>query len=260
MSRSVLIPIFLLVFLASPLLGSAQSNNPSGNPSGASVASPNPSSSVVSVHQLQIPEKARNACEKGTRRFAAKDAAGSIPEFQKAIKAYPDYYEAYAKLGAAELVLERWGDAESAFRKAIDLSGGQYAPADFGLGLVLATVTKQFAAAEEVVRAGLEKSPTDVTGHFVLAWVLYSTSRLQEAEENAREAITSNPNASGARLLLAQIHLQQNKFPAVVADLDAYLALGIVGPLDEKVREVRAQAMQALARGTANTQISAANR
>ena len=140
------------------------------------------------------------------------------------------------------------------------MSGGQYAPADFGLGLVLATVTKQFAAAEEVVRAGLEKSPTDVTGHFVLAWVLYSTSRLQEAEENAREAITSNPNASGARLLLAQIHLQQNKFPAVVADLDAYLALGIVGPLDEKVREVRAQAMQALARGTANTQISAANR
>jgi hypothetical protein len=85
-SRSVLIPVFLLMFLASPLLGSAQSNNPSGNPSGASVASPNPSSSVVSVHQLQIPEKARNACEKGTRRFAAKDAAGSIPEFQKASK------------------------------------------------------------------------------------------------------------------------------------------------------------------------------
>jgi tetratricopeptide (TPR) repeat protein len=221
------------------------------------VASTNPSSSVVSVHQLQIPEKARNACEKGTKRFAAKDAAGSIPEFQKAIKAYPDYYEAYAKLGAAELDLERWGDAESAFRKAIDLSGGQYAPADFGLGLVLATVTKQFAAAEEVVRAGLEKAPTDVTGHFVLAWVLYSTSRLQEAEENAREAIRSNPNASGARLLLAQIHLQQKKFSAVVADLDAYLALGSVGPLDEKVREVRAQAM---ARDAANTQVSAANR
>ena len=259
MSRSILVPALLLVFLAPPLVCSAQSNNPSGNPSGAIVASPNPSS-VVSVHQLQIPEKARNACEKGTRRFAAKDAAGSIPEFQKAIKAYPDYYEAYAKLGAAELDLERWDDAELAFRKAIDLSGGQYAPADFGLGLVLATVTKQFAAAEEVVRAGLEKSPTDVTGHFVLAWVLYSTSRLQEAEENAREAITSNPNASGARLLLAQIHLQQNKFSSVVADLDAYLALGIVGPLDEKVREVRAQAMQALARGTANTQISAANR
>ena len=129
MSRSILVPALLLVFLAPPLVCSAESNNPSGNPSGAGVASPNLSSSVVSVHQLQIPEKARNACEKGTRRFAAKDAAGSIPEFQKAIKAYPDYYEAYAKLGAAELDLEHWGDAESAFRKAIDLSGGEYAPA-----------------------------------------------------------------------------------------------------------------------------------
>jgi tetratricopeptide (TPR) repeat protein len=258
MSRSVLVAAFLLAFLALPLVCLAQSNTSSGNPAGAGVASP--TSSVVSVHQLQIPEKARKDCEKGTRRFAAKDAAGSIPEFQKAIKAYPDYYEAYAKLGAAELDLEHWGNAESAFRKAIDLSGGQYAPADFGLGLVLATVTKQFAAAEEIVRAGLEKAPTDVTGHFVLAWVLYSTSRLQEAEENARQAITSNPNASGARLLLAQIHLQQNKFSSVVADLDAYLALGIVGPLDEKVREVRAQAMQALGQGAASTQISAANR
>src|SRR5208283_2360686 len=132
---------------------------------------------------LQIPEKARKACEKGTKRFALKDPAGSIPEFQKAIREFPAYYEAYAKMGAAELDLEQWTDAESAFRKAIELSDGHYAPADFGLGLILATVNKKFADAEAVVRAGLENAPKDVTGHFVLAWVLYSTARFQEAEE-----------------------------------------------------------------------------
>jgi tetratricopeptide (TPR) repeat protein len=137
MIRSRVVPFCLLVLLIPPLAYSAQSKSPS--------------SAVTSVHELQIPEKARNACNKGTERFAAKDAAGSIPEFQKAIKAFPGYYEAYAKLGAAELDLEQWGAAESAFRKSMELSEGRYAPADFGLGLILATVTKKFAEAEAAV-------------------------------------------------------------------------------------------------------------
>jgi len=250
MTRSPVVPFCFIVFLISPIYCFAQSKSPA-----AALAGPDPSSAVVSVHELQIPEKARSACNKGTERFAAKDSEGSIPEFQKAIKAFPDYYEAYAKLGAAELDLERWDDAEAAFRKSIELSGGHYAPANFGLALILATVTKQFAEAETVVRAGLEMKPADETGHFVLAWVLYSTSRLQEAEKSAREAVLTEPNFAGARLLLAQIHLRENNPSAVVEDLDAYLALGVTGPSDEKVRAVRAEAQRALPKPEANSEI-----
>jgi tetratricopeptide (TPR) repeat protein len=160
-------------------------------------------------------------------------------------------------LGAAELDLEQWSNAESAFRKSMELSGGRYAPANFGLGLVLATVTKQFTAAEETVRAGLQLDPTNVSGRFVLAWVLYSTARLQEAEKIAREAISSEPNFPGTRLLLAQIHLQESKFPAVVEDLDGYLALGIAGPLNDKARAIRAQALSKIGAGS---EVTAANR
>jgi len=220
MSRSRVVPFCFLTLLFPPLACSAQSRSPF---TAGATAAPNPSSAVVSVRQLQIPEKARKACEKGTELFAAKDAAGSIPEFQKAIKAVPGYYEAYAKMGAAELDLEQWAAAESAFRRAMELSDGRYAPANFGLGLILATVTKRFDQAEAVVRTGLAMAPTDVTGHFVLAWVLYSTARLDEAEESAREAIISGPNVPAARLLLAQIHLQEKKFSAVIEDIDSYL-------------------------------------
>lgn len=142
----------------------------------------------------------------------------AFPEFQKAIKAFPGYYEAYVKLGAAELDLKQWDAAESAFRKSVELSGGRYAPANFGLGLILATVTKQFTQAEAIVRAGLELEPTDVTGNFVLDWVLYSTDRLEEAEGSASEAILSGPNFAGPRLLLAQIHLRENQYSAVVEE------------------------------------------
>jgi tetratricopeptide (TPR) repeat protein len=257
MRRSHVVRFCLLVLLISPLALSAQSNKPV---TAGSATRSNPSPAITSVHELQIPEKARAACDKGTRKFAAKDPTGSIPEFQKAIKVFPGYYEAYAKLGAAELDLEQWDAAESAFRKSMELSGGRYAPANFGFGLILATVSKQFTQAESVVRAGLEMDPTDVTGHFVLGWVLYSTARLQEAEKSAREAILSEPNFAGARLLLAQIHLQQNRFSSVVEDLDAYLALGLTSPLDDKVRAVRAEAIRALPAAGAEFKIAEDNR
>ena len=204
------------------------------------------SSAVTSVHELQIPGKALQACQKGTERFAAKDSAGSIAEFQKAIKVFPLYYEAYAKLGAAQLDLNHWDEAEGAFRKSIELSGGRYAPADFGAGLILATVKSQFAAAEEIVRDGLAVAPSDVTGHFLLAWVLYSTAHFQEAERNAREALVSAPGFGGAQLLLAQIHLGQHNLSAAIDDMNIYLSAGTASPLYTKVQQVRAEALHQL--------------
>jgi len=204
------------------------------------------SAAVISVDDLRIPEKALAACRKGTQLFTAKDSAGSIAEFQKAIKVFPGYYEAYAKLGAAELDLDHWEHAESDFRKSLDLSEGRYAPADFGLALILATVEKRFAAAESVVRDGLAQDPSDVSGRFVLAWVLYSTARLGEAEQNALQALGSAPKFAGAQLLLAQIHLGEHNLPAAIDDMNTYLSFGPDSPLYAEVQKVRAQALHEL--------------
>ena len=207
---------------------------------------------TTSVHDLRIPQKALEACNRGTQKFSSKDSAGSIVEFRKAIKAFPDYYEAYAKMGAADLDLNDWAGAESAFRKSIELSGGRYAPADFGLGLILATLKDQFDDAEKVIRDGLQVDPGDVTGHFVLAWVLYSTARLREAEKSAAQAVSSAPNFVGARMLLGQIHIAEKNFAAAVSDLNACLAAGVGSPLDAKVRQARDQAMSAMSGGASS--------
>jgi tetratricopeptide (TPR) repeat protein len=216
----------------------------------------NRSSDVASVHELQIPEKARDACNKGTKLLLGKNVAGSIPEFQKAIKEFPDYFEAYGKLGAAEVELQQWDAATAAFRKSVELSDGHYAPAEFGLGLIEATVTMQFTDAEQVIREGLDVAPNDVTGNYLLGWVLYSTGRLKEAEESARVAIASQASFGGAHLLLAQIHIKENDPASVLADIDAYLALGIKGPYDDKVHAVRAAAVHELDRISADSQVA----
>src|SRR5690242_9912030 len=55
---------------------------------------------VVSVRELSMPQKARDAMNKGMNLLYQKsDYPGSIKQFQRAIQAYPNYYEAYAHMG-----------------------------------------------------------------------------------------------------------------------------------------------------------------
>jgi tetratricopeptide (TPR) repeat protein len=200
---------------------------------------------TVSVRQLQIPDRAKFAFKKGTQRLEAKDYAGSIPEFQKAIAAYDDFYEAYYKIGIANLEMQASEAAEVAFRRSIALSESKYTPPLFGMGLALAS-QKQFADAETYVRAGLQLEPTSPSGLLALGWVLYSAQRVVEAEKAAREAILYNPNLAMAHLLLAQIHRRQNNSAAVVEDLDAYLRIEPDGARSRALRTTRDEAQQSL--------------
>jgi tetratricopeptide (TPR) repeat protein len=229
---------FLVLY---PLLCAAQS------PLGTSPAPVPGNASKISAHELLIPQKARQAFDKGTKLLAAKDSAASIVEFQRAIKVFPDFYEAYYKIGLADLNLKSYPDAQAAFETSIELSKGRYPPSQFGLGVALC-MQKQLSEAEEAIRAGLDQYPADAAGHFTLAWVLFAGSRLSEAEQSARRAVLYNPNFATAYLLLAQIHLGQNDLSEVAADLDAYLKLDPDGAHNAEARAVRTQAERVLAK------------
>ena len=246
MSCSRVIPLCFLTLSVFPSVGSAQSKTGDRSPLDYTAA-------VVSVHQLSIPGKARDAYNKGVRRLNVKDWAGSLPEFQRAIKSFPGFYEAYDMLGVAQLAMLKSADAERSFRKSIDLSLGQYAPPHFGLGLILCIDYKQFVNAEEMVRDGLDLDPVDASGHFALAWVLYSVGRFTEAEQSAREAIRYKPAFAEPCLLLAEIDLRQNHSAAAIEDLDAYLKLDPDSPRSARAKAARADAQRALARETAAT-------
>jgi tetratricopeptide (TPR) repeat protein len=240
-----------LVLLLYPLVSLAQLPTVSAPPSLAAG-----SDSKVSARELRIPEKARTAFNKGTKLIAANKSAASIPEFERAIKVFPGFYEAYYKIGLANLNLQRYADAQVAFEKSIELSSGRYPPAQFGLGAVLC-MQERFADAEEAVRAGLEAYPDDAAGQFMLAWVLFRADRLPESEKSAQQAVLSNPNLTGAYLLLAQIHSHRNDLLSLVSDLDAYLRLEPAGPRSAQAKVLREQAEQLLAKQRGNAPVVA---
>jgi tetratricopeptide (TPR) repeat protein len=233
-----------ITFFVFPLISLGQAQAGIG---GAAAFAP-----TVSVRDLKIPGKARNAYNKGTQRFEQRDWSGSVVEFQRAIAAYKDFYEAYYKIGLADLELQLGKEAEAAFRKSIELSEGRFAPALFGLGLTLGDA-KQFDDALAFIRSGLTLEPTSARGNFTLAWVLYTSGRVVEAEQSAKQAVLYSPNFAMAHLLLAQIDRRLNHLAAMVDELDAYLRVVPEGQRSAGVRAVRDQTVRALALASVET-------
>jgi tetratricopeptide (TPR) repeat protein len=182
--------------------------------------------SKVPVRDFQIPSKARHEFQQGLKRLQKQDISGSLLFFDKALQIYPDYFEAHYNEGVAHMRLGRNEEARQSFQKAIDLSGGHYVRAVFGYGLVLCHEGRP-QEAEQVVRRGLDLDPSIPDGHVVVAIALLKLHRLDEAEKNAREALTLPPSLESrkAYLVLADIHAEKSDYQAQASDLQTYLRL-----------------------------------
>ena len=176
-------------------------------------------SDQVSLRELRTPIKALRAYAKGTELLAKNDAEASLPLFQRAISEYAGYYEAYDRIGSANLKLWRVPEAEQAFRKSIEVSAGQYAHPLLALGAILDD-HKNFAEAESVIRKGLSLDPDSWRGHYYLALALFGLNRLADAEQSAQQAFRRKPDFPEAQLLLSNIHSHEKDYRSLVSDLN----------------------------------------
>jgi tetratricopeptide (TPR) repeat protein len=200
---------------------------------------------TISTRELKIPGKAQHEFEKGVGSLAKSDFAGSVSHFAKAAEVFPEYYEAYYHMGVAEVGLRRLDEAGQAFQKAIDLSGGRYPWAEFGIGYILYLQGKPEEAVT-VIRKGLELDGDSTDGYLVLGMAQLRLNRLDEAERSAREALLRNPNFARGYLLLADVYGQRHEYRAQVQGLETYLRLEPNGAEVEIVRRAREAIMKRL--------------
>jgi len=237
MRTNLRISWLLAACLFLPLLSNAQSREPSYG---------------VSVRELSIPPKALQAFQKSVELLAKKDAAGSLPHFQRAVAEFASFYEAYYKMGVADLRLWRVADAEQAYRRSIELSGGQYAQPLLALGVLL-SYREKFAEAERVTREGLDLDPTSWAGHYSLGCALFGLDRLEEAEKSVQEALRWKTDSAEAHLLLADIHNREKNYSAAPQDLEEYLKLDPDSPTSVKAKALRDSAQRALVESQTST-------
>jgi tetratricopeptide (TPR) repeat protein len=200
---------------------------------------------TVSVRDLKIPDKAREDYQKGMERLAKDDYTGSVNHFAKAIKVFPEYYEALSQLGIAEIRLGSREEARKAFQAAIDLSKGRHAAAQFGLGYLLYLEGKADEA-EAILRRGLEVDGNAPDGHVILGLALLRLNRLDEAERSAREALLRKPGFAEAYLVLADVYARRRDYQEQVQDLETYLRLEPRGPASARAHQAREVALKML--------------
>lgn len=217
---------------------------PPGTPAGSQTRT------TISVRELKIPATALRAFEKGLERLGKNDLAGSLGHFAKAAKAFPGYYEAYYNMAVANMRMGRKDEAMDAFQKAIDLSAGRYAKAEFGLGALLWEEGKP-REAEAIIRRGLELDTASPTGRLYLGMALLALDRLEEAERSVREALLGKPDFARAYTVLADVHGRKRDYGAEVQDLDAYLKLEPTGAESDRIRKIRDAAQRCAAKPAA---------
>ena len=208
---------------------------------------------VVSVQDLKLAGKGHAAFDKGSRLLEKGDTAGSIAYLERAVSESPEHYKAYYDLGVARFRLGQLAEAEQAFQKAIDLTGGGFAAPQFGLGAILCQ-KKEFLLAETILQRGIELESGSAIGKYYLAWAQFGLNRLVDAERSAEQALVRNANLAEAYSLLARIHQRQRNAPAVSRDLEVYLKLD---PHKDFARRLADKIQQEMAQETAAPVIAA---
>ncbi|MGB7438964.1 MAG: tetratricopeptide repeat protein [Candidatus Acidiferrum sp.] len=207
------------------------------------------SGKIVSVHELSMPEKARTYMESGEKKlYEQKDAQAALEDFQQAVSVAPTYYEAHYQVGMAQLTLGHRAEAEIGFRKAVELSGDKYPEADVGLGAALLDDGK-ISEADKSIRRGLQLNPNLWLAHYELGRELLKQNQLVGAQDAAEEARLLAPSAPIVYRLLSNIHLQEKNYPALLEDLNRYIALDPDSPAGIRAKQVRDQVQQEVGTG-----------
>jgi Tfp pilus assembly protein PilF len=199
---------------------------------------------AISVADLAIPQNARLEVAKGQDAMRAKNTDEAVRHFQKAIKIYEAYPQAYHLLGEAYAEQQQWPDAESALKRSIELEP-KLADSYMDLG-ALRNQTKNYAGAEEALKKGLELKPDFPMAQYELAKTYSATGRWQDAAPLAETAVKELPDLAAAHVVLANIRLRQRNGPAALHEYQEYLRLAPEGPMAPQVRDVVAKLQSAL--------------
>ena len=218
----------------------------------ASSESGSKSVNPVSQHELSVPPKARELFDKGVQLIVDKsDYRGAVAQFARAIARYPTYYEAYAAMGLAQ---NRMGDAaaaEAALRKSIELSAEKYPQAMVDLAAMF-NVQKRFSDAESLLRKAIAVDASSWRGQFELAVALSGQQRFKEAVTSASAARDLKPENPQIYLLLYNLHIRTNDFPAALSDTESYLKLTPDGAAADRVRRMQEQVQKAVQSSSGN--------
>jgi len=180
-------------------------------------------SGTLDAKLANVPKKALDRFLAGSKLASANKLPESIVEFQKAIEAYPAFYQAQVELGKVYLKLARFEDAISSFRSALKTE-----PNDHGallhLGVALLNL-KRLAEAEPELGRAAELDTASVQAPYYLGVIKYEQGGFDAAVtffEKARELNGTKPFPM-LHKYLAGSYIKKERWRDAGNELEIYL-------------------------------------
>ena len=191
-----------------------------------------------------MPKKARDLVYSGKQKIVyGKNVQGGLEDFRAATAIAPDYYEAYYQIGMTYLQLGQREEAKNSFRKSIELSNEKYGEPLIGMGTILVDQADN-PEGEKMIRHGLELSPNLWLGYYELGRVCLAENDLAQAKKAGQQARSLMPNAGIVYRLLANVHMREKDYPALLDDIDTYLKLDPDSPAAAHAKQMRDEVVQ----------------
>ncbi len=129
---------------------------------------------------------------KGKRLSIFGDHLAAVQAYQQSINSDPTFARAYVELGSSYLVLEKYVEAEAAFKQAATIDDDSCASC--GLGMAYQFQGRDEEAAKALKRA-ISLNPNDICPHDALGRMYYARGRYAESIEAFQQRIKLRPTA-----------------------------------------------------------------
>lgn len=185
----------------------------------------------ISVTSLMAPKEARKAYERGLQALLKEKLDEAAKDFEKAVALYPQYADAWVRLGKIRLKLGSIEPARTALLNAMKADPKLVAPY-IELGLLAAKDANWEESGRYLDRA-MELDPVD----FSQAWYAdavanFNLGKYNAAEKAAREAMKLDPRHANPRsgYLLGLVLAEKHAYAEAAAELTTYIRLAPNAP------------------------------
>jgi len=199
-------------------------------------------SAIVSLTGLRVPKEAVKSMDRAKQAMQKGEFARAAENLHTALSIYPQYAEAWYRLGYVDQHRQLFPEAEEAFNKAIAIDSN-YAPPYMGLASV-AWSRQDWAQMVDWSGRCIKLNPLAFPeAYFLNSVALYRMNMLDAAEEIARKGqqVDVAHRFAKIHLLLAEILFSKKNVSASAQEMRDYLKFARNAPDAEQVRAVLKQ-------------------
>jgi tetratricopeptide (TPR) repeat protein len=156
---------------------------------------------------------------KGKGLFAKGYYEAAAVAYERSVSSDPEFARGYVELGSSYYQLEKYAEAEQAFKKAVSINDDSCA--ECGLGMVYHLQGRN-EEAEKTLKKAAALNPGDACASNQLGRMYYKLERYPEAIEAFRTNVKLNPNAISYHFL-GNSYLYSNQFEKALTAYDEAL-------------------------------------